>query len=65
MLSFNYFSFSNSVDTYALARNVEDLESAKYTPIIAAAPKAQSSKPSSRFSQMASALSNSMVSLIH
>uniref|UniRef100_A0A8C3AM52 Phosvitin n=1 Tax=Cyclopterus lumpus TaxID=8103 RepID=A0A8C3AM52_CYCLU len=50
------------VDTFAVARNVENLSNAKYTPIIPAALESQALRETitSKFSRMASSLSNSM-----
>lgn len=59
------FSFFNSVETFAVARNVEDLAAAKITPMIPAEALAPLSREtfSSKISRIASSLVGGMVSL--
>uniref|UniRef100_A0A8C3AJW8 Phosvitin n=1 Tax=Cyclopterus lumpus TaxID=8103 RepID=A0A8C3AJW8_CYCLU len=54
------------VDTFAVARNVENLSNAKYTPIIPAALESQALRETitSKFSRMASSLSNTSSEII-
>lgn len=59
--------FSKSVETLAVARNVEELAAAKFTPIIPPEVAAQRSSKawSSKISSMASSLTGEMVRLMH
>lgn len=56
--------FSNSVETFAIARNVEDLAAAKFTPMIPTEVAAREVL-SSKISSMASSWAGDMVSLMH